>query len=56
MMAFYSQRNPYGATREELIDKLIDFEVAEGEFTPNCYKDKDWDIIKLDFIDLHQNL
>ena len=56
MMAFYSQRNPYGAPREELIDKLIDFEVAEGEFTPNCYKDKDWDIIKLDFIDLHQNL
>jgi len=56
MMVFYSQRNPYGATREELIDKLIDFEVAEGEFTPNCYKEKDWDIIKLDFIDLHQNL
>ena len=56
MMAFYSQRNPYGAPREELIDKLIDFEVAEGEFTPNCYKDKDWDIIKLDFLDLHQNL
>lgn len=56
MMTFYSQRYPYGATREELIDKLIDFKVAEDELTPNCHKEKDWDIIKLDFIDLHQNL
>ena len=56
MIDFYLQRNPYGATKKELQNQIIDFAVAEGEFTPNCYRDKDWDIIKLDFIDLHASL
>ncbi len=56
MIGFYLKRNPYGASKEELVDKIIDFDVAEGEFTPNCYRDKDWAIIKLDFEDLHNEM
>lgn len=56
LFAYYLKRYPYSASREDLIEKLVDFEIADDEFTPNCYKDKDWDIIKLDFIDLHESL
>jgi len=48
MLNFYIKRNPYGHSKEELLVKIIDFSVAEYEFTPNCYNDKDWEIIKLD--------
>jgi len=56
LFEYYLKRYPYSASREDLIEKLVDFELADDEFTPNCYKDKDWDIIKLDFIDLHESL
>ena len=56
LFEYYLKRYPYSASREDLIEKLVDFEIADDEFTPNCYKDKDWDIIKLDFIDLHASL
>lgn len=49
MLDFYIKRNPYGYSKEELLIKMIDFSVAEYEFTPNCFNDKDWEIIKLDF-------
>ena len=52
MLNFYIKRNPYGSSKDELLARVIDFSVAENEFTPNCYKDKDWEIIKLDFEDL----
>jgi hypothetical protein len=52
MISFYMKRNPYGYSKEELLTRVIDFSIAEDEFTPNCYKDKDWEIIKLDFEDL----
>jgi len=49
MMDFYIKRNPYGCTKDELLVKLIDFSKAENDFTPNCYRDKVWELIKLDF-------
>jgi len=52
MMTFYMKRNPYGHSKSQLLNQIIDFSVAEDDFTPNCFKDKDWDIIKLDFEDL----
>jgi len=56
MLDFYEQRNPYGATREELLERCIDFSVAEDDLTPNCYKDKVWELIKLDIEEQVQNL
>ncbi|MCL6220103.1 nucleotidyl transferase AbiEii/AbiGii toxin family protein [Zunongwangia pacifica] len=56
MLDFYEQRNPYGAGREELLEQCIDFSLAEDDFTPNCYKDKVWEIIKLDIEEEVQNI
>jgi hypothetical protein len=49
MLVFYEQRNPYGDTVEELRPKCLDFSNAEDDFLPNCYRDKIWEFIKLDF-------
>lgn len=51
MLAFYKQRNPYGDTEEALRSKCLDFSNAEDDFTPNCYRNKVWEFIKLDFED-----
>ncbi|MAN27056.1 MULTISPECIES: nucleotidyl transferase AbiEii/AbiGii toxin family protein [Mesonia] len=56
MLDFYEQRNPYGATREELLEQCKDFSLAEDDFTPNCYKGKVWELIKLDIEEQVQNL
>ncbi|WP_233357654.1 nucleotidyl transferase AbiEii/AbiGii toxin family protein [Haloflavibacter putidus] len=56
MLDFYEQRNPYGATREELLIQCIDFSLAEDDLTPNCYKDKVWELIKIDIEEQVQNL
>ena len=52
MISFYLQRCPYGLAKEKLLQQIVDFSFAEGDFLPNCLRDKDWDIIKLDLIDL----
>lgn len=52
MIKFYMKRYPYGHSRSELINSLKNFSVAENDFTPICYKDKVWEIIKLDFEDI----
>ena len=52
LIKFYLKRYPYGSTQDEIIIQLRDFSVAEDDFTPNCFRDKDWEIIKLDFKDL----
>lgn len=49
MIDFYLKRNPYGYSKDELLAKTIDFSKAEDDFTPNCYKEKVWELIKLDF-------
>lgn len=49
MIDFYLKRNPYGYSKEELLFKVIDFSNADDDFTPNCYKEKVWELIKLDF-------
>lgn len=52
LIDFYLKRNPYGYSKDELLTQVIDFSVAEDDFTPNCFKNKDWEIIKLDFEEL----
>lgn len=56
MIEFYTMRYPYNHSRNELINSLTDFDTAENDFTPICYKDKVWEIIKLDFEEIAQNL
>jgi len=48
MIAFYLKRNPYGYSKDELLVKVVDFSNAEDDFTPICYREKVWELIKLD--------
>lgn len=48
MIEFYLKRNPYGYSKDELLMKVVDFTNAEDDFTPNCYREKVWELIKLD--------
>lgn len=52
MIGFYIKRNPYGYSKDELLHKITDFSKAEDDFTPNCHKEKVWELIKLDFENL----
>ncbi|MCT4580250.1 MAG: nucleotidyl transferase AbiEii/AbiGii toxin family protein [Flavobacteriales bacterium] len=52
MIGFYIKRYPYGSSKHELLEKMIDFSKAEGDFLPICYKEKVWELIKLDIEDL----
>ena len=56
LIGFYIKRNPFGYSKKELLTRLVDFSEAEDDFVPNCYKDKDWEIIKLDFEELVRNI
>lgn len=56
MIGFYEKRNPYGSTKQELLEACLDFSVAEDDFTPNCYRNKVWEIIKLDIEEQVQHL
>lgn len=56
MIEFYMKRYPCNHSRSELINSLTNFDIAENDFTPICYKDKIWEIIKLDFEEIVQEL
>jgi hypothetical protein len=55
MIAFYLKRYPYNYSKEEVISKITDFSNADDDFTPNCYREKVWELIKLDFEKLVKN-
>jgi len=56
MVRFYEQRYPYGVTKQELLKACLDFSTAEDDFTPNCYRGKVWEFIKIDIEEQVQNL
>ncbi len=51
MIFHFNKRYPYHDELQEIKNKLIDFEKAETDFDPICLMNKNWDNIKLDFID-----
>lgn len=52
LIGFYLKRYPYNLSKEELMKKIVDFSLAEDDFTPNCYRGKIWELIKLDLEEL----
>lgn len=52
MLEFYFERYPYGASKDQILKNLIEFEYADNDADPNCLRGKYWDLIKLDFIEL----
>ena len=51
LLALYTARYPYGASREECLAGLTDFTKADGDPDPVCLENKIWQLIKLDFTD-----
>jgi len=54
MLSYYEKRYPYGHTKENLIQSLTKFDSADDDFDPDCLRQKHWELIKLDFLDLIQ--
>ncbi|MDR0604237.1 MAG: nucleotidyl transferase AbiEii/AbiGii toxin family protein [Bacteroidales bacterium] len=48
MIDFFMERYPYSHTKENLLNKLIDFSYADDYFNPECLRGKYWDLIKID--------
>ncbi|PZR28262.1 MAG: hypothetical protein DI535_07605 [Citrobacter freundii] len=49
MLAFYTERYPYGYSLDEIVEGLNRFEVADEDPTPGCLQGKHWELIKYDF-------
>jgi len=54
ILALHSERYPYSHSKNVLINKLIDFQVADNDTDPICLKGKYWELIKEDFNDIIQ--
>ena len=55
MLALHAERYPYSHSKETLINKLVDFQLADKVADPICLKGKYWDLIKADFNEIVQN-
>ena len=55
MLSFHSERYPYGRSKDELIQGLVDFQFADDDLTPICLKGKYWELIKMDLNDLFKS-
>ena len=55
MLYFYEKRYPYSYSRNKIIEKLSDFDAAEIDFDPICFRGKYWELIKLDIIEEVRN-
>lgn len=51
MIALHKQRYPHGHDEKVIRANFVDFERADGDFTPICLRGKHWELIKLDFVE-----
>ena len=54
MFALHAERYPYSHSKGTLINKLVDFQIADNEADPICLKGKYWELIKEDFGEIIQ--
>lgn len=52
MLEIYEKRYPYNFSKSEIIEKLVDFDLANQDPDPICLKGKHWELIKLDIEEL----
>lgn len=50
MLALHEERHPYAHDEPKIIANFTDFERADEDFDPICYRGKHWEFIKDDFI------
>jgi hypothetical protein len=55
MISFHRKRHPYSHSKEHLISMMTNFESADDDFNPKCLRNKHWELIKLDFVELIKN-
>ena len=52
MLEYHKKRQPWEHNKNQILDALIDFKEANLMDDPICFEGKDWDEIKLSFIEL----
>lgn len=52
LIALHQERYPYTHTHEEVISQLTNFSFADNDFDPICLLRKEWEVIKLDLVEL----
>lgn len=56
MLDLHQQRYEYTHEREQIISNFTNFSSADEELDPICLKDKEWELIKLDFVEMIESL
>jgi predicted nucleotidyltransferase component of viral defense system len=56
MAELHEKRYPYSHNLKELKEKLMDFSGADDDFDPVCLRGAHWELIKLDMIDLSNEI
>jgi len=51
MIRLHEERYPYTHDPHEILRNFTNFEIADNDFDPICFKGKHWEIIKLDFVE-----
>lgn len=49
IIELFKKRYPYNDDFDEIKEQLVNFDLADTDFEPNCLMGKSWEIIKLDF-------
>ena len=52
MLDFHKQRYEYTHNREQIISNFTNFDSADEDIDPICLKGKEWELIKLDFVEI----
>lgn len=56
MLDFHQQRYEYTHNKEEIISNFTNFFSADKDIDPICLKSKEWELIKLDFVELIESM
>jgi predicted nucleotidyltransferase component of viral defense system len=51
MISFFQKRYPYNDDFSKIKPMIVDFAAADLDFEPNCLLSKNWELIKIDFIE-----
>jgi Predicted nucleotidyltransferase len=51
MLELHKQRNEYTHERDQIITNFTNFSAADKDINPICLKKKEWELIKLDFVE-----
>lgn len=56
MIRLHEERYPYTHNSQEILRNFTNFEIADNDFEPICFKGKYWELIKLDFVEALEKL